>query len=693
MPYTLRPFQQHGVDFLSTRKRAAIFDVMGLGKTPQAIMALRRRGLNADDRVLIIAPLATALGWKRELTRWWPDCPHDFAVPKRKDPVPSSGIVFIAWTDLAVRTELREGPLATMNAVVIADEVHRAKGGTGVKMSKAFTGAWKKAATAEAWVREHGIVDRADAVWMLTGTPMPNGRPIELLPLFMALGIVGNVRCLMKRAVYERTFCYSPNKWVPQGFDLQGRRDIDDLAELMRASGVILRRTPEDVRGELPELVRSIIPLAGIKDPADPALREAAAKLGPGALPPLEEMSAYRRDLGLVKAAPAAAWVLEHLSDQAEGAALVVFVHHKAVGRAIQEALLAAGLEGIEFACGDDSAVDRQAKVDRFSAPTGPRVFLGTTEACGTGMNGLHVRTVECVFVECEWSPHVLDQAEGRIRRMGGIAAVQAIAYYLAAADCLDMYIVQTVDDKRDVIWQALDADEGGRAEAPPERAPTPAPTAAPAPLGVDALPEPSDPSVRWSWAKDRASGTWLLRNCHHLDASAQAAWAGAEVTVTTAAGKQQVRTLVACRYTGPANGGWCIWTHTDPVSAGAKHRDSNLRFVARMLRRGQDPELLCALQAGGSLDDAGRSQAEACAAASRHLTGLDRDHAALRNDEGWSAADVTVGRLVASIDPEFWTQATLVGAQAILRRYRNTQLPANLVDAIWPPPMGRPAV
>lgn len=629
-------------------------------------------------RILIIAPLATALGWQREWARWWPDCPLAFTICRRKDPLPATGVVFIAWTDLAVRLpEL----LTRRFDVCIADEAHRAKGGTGVKMSKAFTGAWRKGPTGQ-WVREEGVADRAGRIWVLTGTPMPNSRPIELLPILSVLGVVGNRGALMTRKDYETQFCEQRNPWSPSGVDLMARRNIDDLADLMRRSGAILRRTAADVRGELPALTRQIIPLGGITE-SSLASDEARAFVSRGELPPLEEMSAYRRDLGRAKAPAAAAWIASMLEDID---AIVVFVHHKAVGQTIRDMLAQDDdLGAIEFASGDDSPEERQAKVDRFADAKGPRVFIGTIDACGTGMNGLHRRTTVCCFVECEWTPATLDQAEGRIRRMGGAggADAHAVAYYLGAADCLDIHIIETVNDKRDVIWQALDADEGARATAAPNLPPPPPDMVTPEALSVDQLPEPTE--VHWSWAKDKQTGEWLLRNGHFLDDSAKAAWTGAEITVRTASGKEQVRRLVACRYTGPHNGGWCIWTHSDPVSAAGKNRDANARFVARMKRRAHDAELLSSLDAGGVLDDADRSAAVACHAAAGALTAMDPDRAFQRNREGWSAADGTVGRILAGVDPAFWTKATLAGARTILWRYRNTQIPANLSACIWP--------
>ncbi|MEY4376588.1 MAG: hypothetical protein RJB26_1138 [Pseudomonadota bacterium] len=689
---TLRPFQRTGAAFLASLEKAAIYDSMGLGKTPQAIEGLRQLNLPSTARILVVAPLATALGWQREIRRWWPDCPHAFTICRRKDAVPAQGISFLAWTDLAERLpHLLDGDAPSFD-LVIADEAHRIKGGAAVKLAKSFTGAWRK--SGREWVRERGLVDRAIRTWMLTGTPIPNSRPIELLPALTLLGAVGDTRrgAVISRRGYEQKFCQQENRWTPSGFDLMARRNIDDLADLLRSTGRILRRTRADVRGELPDLTRTIVPLGGVKE-SKGVSDEAREALSRGELPPFEEMAAYRRDLGAAKAPAAAAWIASWLEEAGPDSAIVVFVHHKEAGRTIQERLMAedAGLGQIEFASGDDPAPERQAKVDRFAQPGGPRVFIGTIDACGTGMNGLHLRTTVCCFAECAWTPAQLDQAEGRICRMGGKggADAQAIAYYLGAADCLDIHIIETVDLKRDVAWRTLDADEGVRhsdTDAPPAP-PTPAQQAeakAQA-LGADDLPEPTDPSVRWSWAKDKNTGEWLLRNCHWLDDSAKAAWAGAEVTVTNASGKQTMRKLVECRYTGPHNGGWCIWTHAEPESPGGKHKVENARFIARMKRRARDAELLASLDTGGPLDDAMRHQAEACAAAARFLTACDADHASKRNDEGWSQADVTVGRIIAGIDTAFWTQATLAGAKAILRRYRNTQISALLGAAIWP--------
>jgi SNF2 family DNA or RNA helicase len=109
----------------------------------------------------------------------------------------------------------------------------------------------------------------------------------------------------------------------------------------------------------------------------------------------------------------------------------------------------------------DDSPAERQSKVDAFAKADGPPFFVGTTGACGTGLNGLHLRTTMCVFFESEWSPRELDQAEGRVARLGGTTATGelSIAYYLTVPDSLEERIMASVCEKRERIAETLGGD------------------------------------------------------------------------------------------------------------------------------------------------------------------------------------------------------------------------------------------
>jgi hypothetical protein len=447
----LRPFQQEGRAFLQTHSRAILGCCMGSGKTAQALCALPP---DERQRVLIIGPLATAGTWQREANRW---LSRHVEILRRRDPLPAKdgGLYFIPWTDLAHRVKARQFADAHPWHTVIADEAHRAKGGTAVAQSKAFTGAWTmKDGT---YNRVNGVCDYTRQVWMLTGTPMPNNRAREIKPLLVAAGVVGGPRSLMKSKDYDEQFCKQRNIWAPSGFDLNGNKDPQGLRDLVIKSGVFLRRSAEDIRQEIPGLQRIIVPLEAkeVKGADGMTLHQDTG------LPSFEEMSEYRRVIGEQKVKPCAEWIKDHLEDAGPGSAVVVFCHHKGVAHALQQAL-----GDCEVATGDEEPASRQAKVDRFSNKTGPPILIATMGSCATGMNGMHLRTSTCVFVECAWEPGTLDQAEGRVRRIGGLKGQLAMAYYLVAKDCLDQHIVETVNDKREGVKVIVDdhqAQSGSR--------------------------------------------------------------------------------------------------------------------------------------------------------------------------------------------------------------------------------------
>jgi SNF2 family DNA or RNA helicase len=71
----LFPHQRAGVQFLATAKRALLADEPGLGKTAQAIRALKEledRGEEAFP-ALIVCPNTLKKNWAREFATWYPD--------------------------------------------------------------------------------------------------------------------------------------------------------------------------------------------------------------------------------------------------------------------------------------------------------------------------------------------------------------------------------------------------------------------------------------------------------------------------------------------------------------------------------------------------------------------------------------------------------------------------------------------
>lgn len=421
---TLRPFQRAGADWLAARRFALLADTMGLGKTAQALTALR--SLSAP-RALIVAPLATAGGWQREAALWAPERP--VTVVRRADPVPDGPCtILVPWTDVAARI----GALVRQDwDALVLDEAHRAKAGSESQVGAAT------------WGR---LVPAARVCWALTATPMPNGRPVELLPAAQSLlGLVGPGAPYRRASDYRRLHCRRPCHWSRLGYDDMGASRLPRLRDALAASGRYLCRTPEDVPGQLPDLVRQVEWLEGLGAVLEPSVPGMA-----NTLPDLEEMSEYRKLIGIHKVRHAAAWIKDKLQDEES---LVAFVHHQDVAHALAKELGHLAL----VATGADDAEVRQAQVDRFGDGQG-RVLIASIAACGTGMNGMHRRTGHAVFVELPWSPAECEQAEGRIRRMGGVAQ-QALAHYLVADVSLDQHALRLIGRKRGWLDTALDVD------------------------------------------------------------------------------------------------------------------------------------------------------------------------------------------------------------------------------------------
>lgn len=190
----LFPHQRAGVKFLATAKRALLADEPGLGKTAQAIRAikaLQEQG-EAVFPALIVCPNTLKKNWQREFAKWWPEGKINVQVIKgtatqrRKQFEENADVYVINWESL--RSHSRLAPFGSvalarckacgghddrvtearcdvhvreLNNIdfkaVVADEMHRSKD----PKSKQTRALW--AATGDAKIR-----------FALTGTPMAN---------------------------------------------------------------------------------------------------------------------------------------------------------------------------------------------------------------------------------------------------------------------------------------------------------------------------------------------------------------------------------------------------------------------------------------------------------------------------------------------------------------------------------------
>lgn len=196
----LFPHQRAGVDFLAKARRALLADEPGLGKTAQAIRALKRLADSGEEvfPALIVCPNTLKKNWEREFDKWWPGVNvsviNGSAAQRKKAFEDDAQVYVINWESLRTHSKLSKyGSIALarcedcgghdskitptrcevhpreLNLIdfkaVIADEIHRSKD----PKSKQTRALW--AAT-----------DKADIRYALTGTPIAND-VVDLWPI------------------------------------------------------------------------------------------------------------------------------------------------------------------------------------------------------------------------------------------------------------------------------------------------------------------------------------------------------------------------------------------------------------------------------------------------------------------------------------------------------------------------------
>jgi SWI/SNF-related matrix-associated actin-dependent regulator 1 of chromatin subfamily A len=411
------PYQKAGIAYAASRKSVLIGDEMGLGKTIQALGLINLD--TAIQTILVVAPKSLLLNWQREAEKWL---------------TRTVELTIINYDMVWKRADLTE---RTWDLVVYDESQY-------LKNPKA-----KRTRASLAIPARRRV--------FLTGTPILN-RPVELWPIVNAIDPEG-----LGRNFFGFAQRYCGAKQIRAGrkmvWDFTGASNLEELQDKMRQRFMV-RRLKKDVLTELPAKRRQIIPLeangaSGILKAEKKLIEqlgfEEAARALEGQSAAFTEMAKLRHDLGVAKVGKA----VEHIIDMLDGAdKVIVFAHHHDVID-----ILKAGLE--QFGCvtitGQTKDTDRQAAVDRFQTDPGCRVFVGNIKAAGVGLTLTAASTV--VFVEQDWTPGWMAQAEDRAHRIGQTESV--LVQYLVFDGSMDAVLAQTLVSKADISDRALDREVG----------------------------------------------------------------------------------------------------------------------------------------------------------------------------------------------------------------------------------------
>jgi superfamily II DNA or RNA helicase len=458
---TLRPYQERGLNWLVTMGSlglgACLADDMGLGKTMQLLAFLLRRKDEArrDARpALLIAPTSVVGNWEREVERFAPSLTvvrhYGSSRAKSASDIPKKPGTLVVTTYGLLRRDAEL--LSSIDwSVAALDEAQNIKNASS--------------ATARA-----ARALRASHRFALTGTPVEN-RLAELWSIleFANPGLLGPLEA------FRRDFALPIERY---GND-------DAAARLRRIVGpFILRRLKSD-----PTIIQDLPPKNEMKvvctltreqatlykAVVDEELRRIESSDGierRGRVLALlmftkqicNHPAQYLGESGpLPKRSGKLARTTEMLEEAvAAGDKALVFTQFREMGDKLVDHFSAnLGCE-VVFLHGGTPKKARDEMVRRFQdEPHGPRIFVLSVKAGGTGLN---LTAANHVFhFDRWWNPAVEDQATDRAYRIGQKRAVQV--HKLVCAGTVEEKIDRLLDQKRDLASKVVGAGEQWIAE------------------------------------------------------------------------------------------------------------------------------------------------------------------------------------------------------------------------------------
>ena len=432
--------------------------------------ALAAAAISGADRVVIVVPPLVVTNFSREATAalgpkfaMMPP-PEPTPAPKTKSrakkpkkapefppyivpiragrkvpPFPEAGVVVVADSLLASRPELLDDIVAWGPQCVLFDEAHRASTWSG------------KRATAD---RNLSLSANGLSVPM-TGTPF-KANPVEVTNILALSGHLGPVFGGASEFIERYATKDRHGGWMPK------RKMLPDLERELTAHCWV-RRNKQDVLKQLPPKLRTTrvvdIDRKGFAQ-AHEALYEKIGlwvdeMLENGVEITQEDIKVYakthieiiaplRAAAGVAKI-PAAIEIVKdwlqattetgHDGSKVYTRPLVVWVHHSPVMEALKAAI-PADMAGIGFIDGSTPEHKRQPEADKLQNGEIGVIFCSIM-AAGFGIT--LTRSSDVIFIETDWTPANISQAEDRVHRIGQTETCMITT--LLAVDTLDAHM------------------------------------------------------------------------------------------------------------------------------------------------------------------------------------------------------------------------------------------------------------
>lgn len=431
--------QLDGVRWLLSRKRSYLGHAPGAGKTLTTIVGFH---LSGCDQALVIVPPGLALNWQREIEKWSPrvsfkDVTVSLIGAGTKEVNEAADFLIVADSVLdrpAVQNCLRK----LLPKFVAVDEASRLKEITALRSIAFYGGVVAKARGERPF---NGLYRHAKHVVLLDGSPMPNGRPMELWASLYVLD-PESIDC-MDRPEFGVMFCNGHQdrfgKW-----QYKGSSRPNEFRERIKRR--FLHVVTEDQLTH-PERRRSLLFM-------DRDVRSAKHKTWERQhlenLPEISEHASqgefakWRRELGVRKVKWVSDYVTRRFKEKSES--ILLFVWHRDVAEQLFERLSKSCGNGITAqVIGGTSHKLRELIFANFQAGV-CKIIIGNIQAMGRGHN--LQRADRIVFGEFSWSDELNKQCEKRTSRKGNKKKFVRCEY-VVAPNSMDEKVLSSVFNKQ----------------------------------------------------------------------------------------------------------------------------------------------------------------------------------------------------------------------------------------------------
>lgn len=406
--------------------------------------------------MLIVCPASLKHNWQREFKKWDVKGLSIGIIDGEEEQEFETDVTILNYDILAAHREQIKNHGAW--DIVCLDEVHYLKSGRADRTLEVFGGIKRNP---DKTIRERFDPIPAKRMLLLSGTPLVN-KPKELWPLLKAIDPTGLGADWF---AYARRYCearpierFNPelHRMERVGWWWDGAANLEELQEIMR-SRFMVRRLKKDVLKDLPAKRRQVIILEPKPQLAKLIAKEiktyeehAAGKIEYGEnMPSIGEIAELRKKIALKKVPYAVEHIKEVLNETQK---VVVFAHHHDTIDAIAQSF---GSKAV-VVDGRVSGENRQLAIDRFQSEETCKVFIGSIQAAGVGITLTAASTV--IFVELDWVPGNITQAEDRCHRIGQKESV--LVQHLILEGSLDERVIDVIIKKQEILDKVLDKPE-----------------------------------------------------------------------------------------------------------------------------------------------------------------------------------------------------------------------------------------